>query len=71
MLEALRARLATSLLYPLLDLILIAPSAIILVYIRKDYQQSIPWLLSSLSLIIAIADDGYVVDFINVNLQNL
>ncbi len=51
MLEALRARLATSLLCPLLDLILIAPSAIILVYIRKDYQQSIPWLLSSLSLL--------------------
>ena len=55
-------------LYALLDLILIAPSAIISVCLRKDYQQSIPWLLSSLSLIIAIADDGYVVDFINVNL---
>ncbi|HEY6586803.1 MAG TPA: hypothetical protein VIY98_00810 [Nitrososphaeraceae archaeon] len=67
----LRASLATSLLYALLDLILIAPSAIISVCLRKDYQQSIPWLLSSLSLIIAIADDGYVVDFINVNLQNL
>ena len=47
----LRARLATGLLYPLLDLILIAPSAIILVSLRKDYQQSIPWLLSSLSLL--------------------
>ncbi|HYJ02299.1 MAG TPA: hypothetical protein VEW92_08810 [Nitrososphaeraceae archaeon] len=40
----------TSLLYPLLDLIIIAPSAIILVCL-KDYQQSIPWLLSSLSLL--------------------
>jgi hypothetical protein len=61
-----------SLLYPILDLILIAPSAIILVYLRKDYQQSIPWLLSSLSLFInAIADDGYVFDFINGNSQNI
>ena len=60
-----------SLLYPILDLILIAPSAIILVCLRKDYQQSFPWLLSSLSLFInAIADDGYVIDFINDNLQN-
>ena len=58
--------------YPILDLILIAPSAIILVCLRKDYQQSIPWLLSSLSLFLnAIADDGYVIDFINGNLQNL
>ena len=58
--------------YPLLDLILIAPSSIILVCLRKDYQQSIPWFLSSLSLFInAIDDDGYVVDFINGNLQNL
>jgi hypothetical protein len=61
-----------SLLYTILDLILIAPSAIILVCLRKDYQQSIPWLLSSLSLFInAIADDGNVIDFINSNSQNL
>jgi hypothetical protein len=61
-----------SLLYPILDLILIAPSAIILVCLRKDYQQSFPWLLSSLSLFInAIANDGYVIDIINGNLQNL
>jgi hypothetical protein len=61
-----------SLLYPILDLILIAPFAIILVCLRKDYQQSIPWLLSSLSLFLnAIADDGYVIDFINGNSQNL
>jgi hypothetical protein len=61
-----------SLLYTILDLILIAPFAIILVCLRKDYQQSIPWLLSSLSLFInAIADDGYVIDFINGNSQNL
>lgn len=61
-----------SLLYPILDLILIAPSAIVLVCLRKDYQQSIPWFLSSLSLFInAIADDGYVIDLINGNSHNL
>ena len=61
-----------SLLYPILDLILIAPSAIILVCLRKDYQQSIPWFLSSLSLFInAIADDGYIIDFINGNSHDL
>ena len=59
--------------YPVLDLILIAPSAIILVCLRKDYQQSIPWFLSSLSLFINAIDDDdrYVVDFISGNLQNL
>jgi hypothetical protein len=58
--------------YPILDLMLIIPSAIILVSLRKDYQHSIPWFLSSLSLLInAIADDGYVNDFVNGNSQNL
>lgn len=52
-------------LYPILDLSLIIPSLIILVEIYHDYQQSIPWILSSLSLLInAIADNGYVNDFI-------
>ncbi|HKO40543.1 MAG TPA: hypothetical protein VJU85_04720 [Nitrososphaeraceae archaeon] len=61
-----------SLMYPILDLILIAPSAIILLSLRNDYKQSIPWFLSSLSLLInAIADDGYVVDFISDNSENL
>jgi cytochrome b subunit of formate dehydrogenase len=51
---------------------LIIPSAIILVSLRKDYQHSIPWFLSSLSLLVnAIADDGYVNDFVNGNSQNL
>ncbi|MDQ3976426.1 MAG: hypothetical protein M3264_07865, partial [Thermoproteota archaeon] len=46
--------------YPILDLLLIIPSAIILVSLRRDYQHSIPWFLSSLSLLVnAIADDGY------------
>ena len=58
--------------YPILDLLLIIPSAVILVTLRKDYQHSIPWVLSSLSLLInAIADDGYVNDFVNGNSQNL
>jgi hypothetical protein len=33
--------------YPILDLILIVPSAIILASLRKEYEQSIPWFLSS------------------------
>lgn len=58
--------------YPVLDLILIIPSVLILVNLRKDYMQSVPWFLSSLSLLInAIADDGYVGDFVNGHLHNL
>jgi hypothetical protein len=58
--------------YPILDLALIIPSAIILVSLRRDYQHSIPWFLSSLSLLVnAIADDGYVYDFVNGATQNL
>lgn len=58
--------------YPILDLMLIIPSAIILVSLRRDYEHSIPWLLSSLSLLVnAIADDGYVNDFVNGNSHDL
>jgi hypothetical protein len=58
--------------YPILDLMLIIPSAIILVSLRRDYQYSVPWFLSSLSLLVnAVADDGYVNDFVNSNSQNL
>ncbi len=58
--------------YPILDLVLIIPSAIILVSLRKEYQHSIPWFLSSLSLLVnAIADDGYVNDFVMGNSQHL
>jgi hypothetical protein len=58
--------------YPILDLILIIPSSIILIRLRKNYQYSIPWFLSSLSLLInAIADDGYVIDFVNGNSHHL
>ena len=58
--------------YPILDLILIVPSILILVSLRKDYINSIPWFLSSLSLLVnAMADDGYVNDFVNGHLYNL
>ncbi len=61
-----------TLLYPILDFILIIPSAIILVTLRKDYEQNIPWFLSSLSLLVnAIADDGYVNDFVTGNSESL
>jgi hypothetical protein len=64
--------IVVSLMYPILDLILIAPSGIILISLRKNYQQSIPWFLSSLSLFInTIADDGYAIDFVNGNSENL
>jgi hypothetical protein len=58
--------------YPVLDLTLIFPSVLVLVSLRRDYQQSIPWFLSSLSLLInALADDGYVYDFVSGNMENL
>jgi hypothetical protein len=58
--------------YPVLDLILIIPSSIVLLRLRKNYQHSIPWFLSSMSLLInAIADDGYLIDFVNGNSHHL
>ena len=33
--------------YPILDLLLIIPSAVILVTLRKDYEHSIPWFFFS------------------------
>ena len=58
--------------YPILDLILIIPSSIVLIRLRKNYQHSIPWFLTSLSLLInAIADDGYLIDFVNRNSEHL
>ena len=59
-------------LYPILDFILIIPSSLILITLHKDYEQNIPWFLSSLSLLVnAIADDGYVHDFVSGNSENL
>ena len=53
--------LVLSILYPILDLVLIIPSVIILTVHRKDYLNFMPWILSSSSLLInAIADDGFV-----------
>lgn len=64
--------LIVTLLYPILDFILIIPSLIILLILRKDYEYNIPWFLSSLSLLVnAIADDGYVNDFVASNSENL
>jgi hypothetical protein len=64
--------LSINITYPILDSILIVPATIILVNIRKDYQQSIPWFLSSLSLLVnAIADDGFVNDVVSGNSHNL
>ncbi len=58
--------------YPVLDLTLIIPSSIVLFKLRKNYQHSIPWFLSSLSLLInAIADDGYLIDFVNGHSEGL
>jgi hypothetical protein len=61
-----------TIIYPILDLSLIIPSILILINFKKDYRQSIPWILSSFSLLInAIADDGYVRDFVGNNFHHL
>jgi len=57
--------LILSVLYPILDVVLIIPSVIILTVHRKDYYNFMPWILSSLSLLVnAIADDGFVHHFL-------
>jgi len=61
-----------TILYPILDFILIIPSSIILVTLRKDYEHNITGSLYSLSLLVnSIADDGYVKDFVTGNSENL
>ena len=58
--------------YPMLDLILIVPAILVLVNLRKDYQLSVPWFLSSISLLVnAIADDGFANDVVSGNSRNL
>ena len=58
--------------YPLLDPILIVPSALILLYLRKDLIYSVPWWLSSLSLLLnAIADNGFIADVVKGNIESL
>ncbi|MGH9978633.1 MAG: hypothetical protein ACRD8Z_22800 [Nitrososphaeraceae archaeon] len=64
--------LVLSVLYPILDLLLIIPSVIILTVHRKDYYNVMPWILSSLSLLInAIADDGFVHHFLEGNTKEM
>ena len=61
-----------TILYPILDFMLIIPSSLILITLRKDYVHNIPWSLYSLSLLVnSIADDGYVKDFVTGNSENL
>ena len=61
-----------TIIYPILDMILFVPSMIILISLRKDDVQSIPWILSSLSLLVnSVADERYVNDFVNGRLDNL
>ncbi|MDQ6862571.1 MAG: hypothetical protein M3044_01985 [Thermoproteota archaeon] len=58
--------------YPILDMMLFVPSMIILISLRKDDVQSIPWILLSPSLLVnAVADERYVNDFVNGRLHNL
>ena len=58
--------------YPVLDLVLILPSFLILITLRKHIRHYVPWLLSSISLLLsAIADDGYVLDFVNGHFRHL
>jgi hypothetical protein len=57
--------IVTAISYPILDLCLIIPSLLILANLYHDYENSIPWILSSLSLLFnAIADNGYVHEFV-------
>ena len=64
--------LILSILYPILDLVLIIPSVIILTVHRKDYYNFMPWILSSLSLLVnAIADDGFVHHFLEGNTKEM
>ena len=58
--------------YPILDLMLFFPSTLILISLRKDDVQSITWFFLSLSLLInAMADEGYLNDFVGRRLHHL
>ncbi len=63
---------AVNIAYPILDSILIVPAAVIFLTLRKDYLNSFPWLLASLSLLVnAVADHGFVNDSVTGNLDKL
>jgi hypothetical protein len=58
--------------YPILDLMLFVPSMIILISLRKDDLQSIPWIILSLSLLInAVADEAYLNDYMKGHIHSL
>jgi hypothetical protein len=58
--------LIVTILYPILDLCLIVPSITILLNIYREYHHSVPWVLASVSLLVnALADNGYVNDYIS------
>ena len=64
--------LTLSVLYHILDVVLIIPSVIILIVHRKDYYNFMPWLLSSLSLLVnAFADDGFVHHFLQGSTKDM
>ena len=52
--------LIITIMYPILDLSLIIPSIIILVNLYHEYQHSIPWVLSSLSLLTNVIADNRI-----------
>src|SRR5439155_25588719 len=58
--------------YPILDMLLFVPSMIILISLRWDDVQSIPRILSSLSLLVnAVADERSVIDYVTGRLHIL
>lgn len=64
--------LVVTIAYPILDLMLFFPSTLILISLRKDDVQSITWFFLSLSLLInAMADEGYLNDFVGRRLHHL
>jgi len=64
--------LVVTIAYPIFDLMLFFPSTLILISLRKDDVQSVTWFFLSLSLLInAMADEGYLNDFVGRHLHHL
>lgn len=56
----------------MLDYILLVPSALILLHIRKDLVDSIPWWFLSLSLLLnVIADNRFIMDIVKGIIEKL
>ena len=67
-----RLSFAVNIAYPILDSILMVPAAVIFLTLQKDYLNSFPRLLASLSLLVnAIEDHGFVNDSFTGNLNEL